>query len=382
MRRFDARRQLDGESIPEFESAIRSLHREAWPNATHAQRDSDLKRKFEYGVSHPDLLSHLQIHARYDNFENTVLKARHCIDAHEIARAPKKSVRIITPQPIDHDDVSTDENPAFLQPLLQGFRDVMREHFPPASVNTVNRDPSPGANNSRDENNRNHDRIIGRTAAMEVRIDGTVLSPLPMAITVHSGIPVLTQGHLSTPGPLITPGLSLRQRMDASLLALIAISSGHRRLDHIEDSLSHISLSPIDLSHLDPVTSLDLRLHHVGMTGDPIPLLLSPGTPPAGYNTPHQYYNSGYQANSRYQPSTPNQPTYRRRFKPGCFTCGTYGCHSRFHEPRTEDNATPASRPPSTSNPLLADTVPPLVAPVAQGNNQWVRRSGDPGPNA
>jgi len=90
MRRFDARRQLDGESIPEFESAIRSLHREAWPNATHAQRDSDLKRKFEYGVSHPDLLSHLQIHARYDNFENTVLKARYFIDAHEIARAPKK----------------------------------------------------------------------------------------------------------------------------------------------------------------------------------------------------------------------------------------------------------------------------------------------------
>ena len=93
--------------IPEFESAIRSLHREAWPNATHAQRDSDLKRKFEYGVSHPDLLSHLQIHAHYDNFENIVLKARHFIDAHEIARAPKKSVRIITPPPIDHDDVNT-----------------------------------------------------------------------------------------------------------------------------------------------------------------------------------------------------------------------------------------------------------------------------------
>jgi len=99
-------------------------------------------------------------------------------------------------------------------------------------------------------------------------MDGTVLSLLPMAITVHPGIPVLTQGHLSTPGPLITPGLSLRQRMGASPSALIPISSGHRRLDHIEDSISHIGLSPIDLSHLDPVTSLDLRLHHVGTIRD------------------------------------------------------------------------------------------------------------------
>ena len=105
-------------------------------------------------------------------------------------------------------------------------------------------------------------------------MDGIVLSPLPMAIIVNSGTPVLTQGHPSTPGPLITPGLSLRHRMDASLL-VPTISSGHRRLDHIEDSLSPIGLSPIDLSHLVPVTSLDLRLHHVGLTGDHRLLLLS-----------------------------------------------------------------------------------------------------------
>jgi len=233
----------------------------------------------------------------------------------------------------------------------------------------------------------NHDRITGRMAARVITMDGTVLSPLPMAITVHSGTSGLTQGHLSTPGPLIIPGLSLRQRMGASLLALITISSGHRRLDHIEDSFSHIGLCPIDLSRLDPDTSLDLRLHHVGMTEDLRLLLLNgltrrPGTTSAGFNAPRQYYNSGYQANSRYQPSTPNQPAYSRRFKSGCFTCGTYGCHSDFHIPRIEDNATPASRPPSTSNPFVTDTVPPLVAPMAQGNNPWVRRSGDPGPNA
>ena len=175
MRRFDARRQLDGESIPEFESAIRSLHREAWPNATHAQRDSDLKRKFEYGVSHPDLLSHLQINARYDNFENTVLKARHFIHAHEIARAPKKSVRIITPPLIDHDDVSIDENPALLQPLLQGFRDVMREHSPQRLLKLSIGTQVPGLSTPVTIAIVNHDQITGRTSAMEVRMYWTVL---------------------------------------------------------------------------------------------------------------------------------------------------------------------------------------------------------------
>jgi len=153
-------------------------------------------------------------------------------------------------------------------------------------------------------------------------MDGTVLSLLPMAITVHPGIPVLTQGHLSTLGPLITPGLSLRQRMDTSPSVLITVSSGHRRLDHIEDSLSHIGLSPIDLSHMDPDTSLDLRLHHDRRSQTPPPQWTDrrPGTSPAGHNASRQYYNSGYQANSTYRPPTSNQPTYRRRFKSGCFT--------------------------------------------------------------
>jgi len=34
MRRFDSRRQEDNETIPDFEQALRTLHREAWPTAT------------------------------------------------------------------------------------------------------------------------------------------------------------------------------------------------------------------------------------------------------------------------------------------------------------------------------------------------------------
>ena len=34
MRRFDSRRQEDSETIPDFEQALRTLYREAWPTAT------------------------------------------------------------------------------------------------------------------------------------------------------------------------------------------------------------------------------------------------------------------------------------------------------------------------------------------------------------
>ena len=51
MRRFDSRRQRDGESLQEFGQALRLLHREAWPAKTQEQRDAELKRRFEDGLS-------------------------------------------------------------------------------------------------------------------------------------------------------------------------------------------------------------------------------------------------------------------------------------------------------------------------------------------
>jgi len=43
MRRFDSRRQEENETIPDFEQALRTLHRQAWPAATAEQRDAALK---------------------------------------------------------------------------------------------------------------------------------------------------------------------------------------------------------------------------------------------------------------------------------------------------------------------------------------------------
>ena len=75
MRRFDNRRQLDNETIPEYEQALRVHHREAWPPATSSHRDSDLKRRFEDGLLNPEMSQFLRLHAREDDFSTTVLKA-------------------------------------------------------------------------------------------------------------------------------------------------------------------------------------------------------------------------------------------------------------------------------------------------------------------
>ena len=42
MKRFDARRQNENETLVEYEQALRMLHREGWPTATIEQRDLSL----------------------------------------------------------------------------------------------------------------------------------------------------------------------------------------------------------------------------------------------------------------------------------------------------------------------------------------------------
>ena len=89
MRRYDNRRQLDNESLQEYEQALRLLHREAWPTKTNEQRDSELKRRFEDGLSNIEMTQYLRLHARDCDFSATVLKARQYADAAETTR-PKR----------------------------------------------------------------------------------------------------------------------------------------------------------------------------------------------------------------------------------------------------------------------------------------------------
>ena len=76
MRRFDSRRQEENETIPDFEQALRTLHRKAWPAATPEQRDAAMKRRFEDGLIYTEMIQFLRLHARDLDFHATVIKAR------------------------------------------------------------------------------------------------------------------------------------------------------------------------------------------------------------------------------------------------------------------------------------------------------------------
>jgi len=59
VRQFDARRQEENETILDFEQALRTLHREAWPNATPEQRGAALKCRFEDGLASSEMVQFL-----------------------------------------------------------------------------------------------------------------------------------------------------------------------------------------------------------------------------------------------------------------------------------------------------------------------------------
>ena len=64
MRRFDSRSQEENETFPDFEQALCTLHREAWPAATQEQRNAALKRRFEDGLISTEMIPFSRLHAR------------------------------------------------------------------------------------------------------------------------------------------------------------------------------------------------------------------------------------------------------------------------------------------------------------------------------
>jgi len=100
MRRFDVRKQLEGETLVVFEQSLRMLHREAWPKTDiiSPEADSLLRRKFVDGILDMELQRHLHVHAAKDDFATTVSKARQFLDASELTRTVKKpAIRTASP---------------------------------------------------------------------------------------------------------------------------------------------------------------------------------------------------------------------------------------------------------------------------------------------
>ena len=136
MRRFDARKQLEGESVAEYEQALRTLYREAWPKVDEDTKDCALKRKFEEGLSSADMVQFLRLHARQDDFVQTVAKARRFAEAQEAAR-PQKSVRIIEAKDRDHSAEGTHSVQPNLQPLIDGFERVIQTVIDRSQISAV-----------------------------------------------------------------------------------------------------------------------------------------------------------------------------------------------------------------------------------------------------
>jgi len=111
MRRFDNRRQLDHESIAEYEQALRTLYRQGWPNSTPDHKDQTLKRRFEDDFLSSDLTQYLRLHTRDANFTETVQHPRRFIASAEVQKPKKSNVRIASPAHETVSSVSTVSQP-------------------------------------------------------------------------------------------------------------------------------------------------------------------------------------------------------------------------------------------------------------------------------
>jgi len=121
MRRFDARRQNENETLMEYEQALRMLHRKGWPTATIEQRDAALKRSFEEGLLSNEMTQFLRLHARDSDFTETVTKARKFAEASGNPRI-KKTFTIVEDQSQKANQVNAIETGVRLETTFGGFR--------------------------------------------------------------------------------------------------------------------------------------------------------------------------------------------------------------------------------------------------------------------
>jgi len=119
MRNFDQRRQNSGETIAEYEQALRTLYFEAFPLAPKSQKDCDLKRRFEAGLASAEMTNFLRLHARQDDFAETVKKARQFETIGQ-----KKTVKIAADPPVvNRIEAST------MQDVLESIRGIVKKNW-------------------------------------------------------------------------------------------------------------------------------------------------------------------------------------------------------------------------------------------------------------
>ena len=144
----DNRRQGDGKTLAVFEQALRTIHREAWPNADPTSKDSALKRRFIAGLQNLEMQQFPRLHAKGDDFANMVARARQFQDAQDLAKTKKPNVRLA--ETYDNPPEMSTNNTA-VQPILDGLQKLLetvlekqsRPNSESKSENQNRRNPSP-----------------------------------------------------------------------------------------------------------------------------------------------------------------------------------------------------------------------------------------------
>jgi len=144
---FEMRKQLEHESVVEYEQALRTLYTYGWPKASAEQKDQALKVRFENGLLLPEMTQYLRLHARDDSFSETVQKARRFAATLEQPKT-KKTVRFSTPPP--HETVKTAINAVHTEAdntevinKIEKLEDMIR---------SIQRAPSPSPKSQRPQN--------------------------------------------------------------------------------------------------------------------------------------------------------------------------------------------------------------------------------------
>jgi len=141
LRKFEQRRQTDTESVVEYEQALKSLYRVAWPKATPERREVALETKFEEGLRNSEMQQYLRLHALGDTFSNTVQKARRFVATLETPKS-RKSVRITIPPSHESvqmikDDSSWDKRLDKLEDMIKPLQVTSQPESPSSEASSV-----------------------------------------------------------------------------------------------------------------------------------------------------------------------------------------------------------------------------------------------------
>jgi len=353
MRRFDNRRQQDSESVQEFEQSLRVLYRDAWPKATATQRDSALKRRFEDGLINLEMAQFLRLHARNDDFPNTVLKARQFAEASDTGRH-RKSVRFLARA----SNKQEDDN---VQTLLDGFRGIMNEYL-------AHNDTLPRINNISTSSSLQR-QSPARQGFQSPRSQSPAPQPQgtsPYAGCVQNSSDFRRQSRTFTRDPPAWNGRT--QSPDPPR------ANGQPSPSRYGFQQPRQPFQPRQ-SALPFVPRENLQGPRTPSTGPPVDRrpnfqgqrFQSPGArfdrnpPPDGFPTatPRPSYGGNMQSQTPFFRTPPRSQSIPRR-KPGCWVCGRFGCHSDFHSPSSEPTAPRTNLPnqPSrqSTNPFHQET--------------------------